>query len=112
MTFDGFRFDTGPSWYFMPEVFEHLFALLGERVEDHLDLVRLDPAYRVFPEPVAGRAADRHHTETALLGAEHQSLPASWWADRGPGISSLLIMAGVRGELPELPHHSLFFTRD
>ncbi|HEX5333295.1 MAG TPA: FAD-dependent oxidoreductase, partial [Cellulomonas sp.] len=57
VTFDGFRFDTGPSWYFMPEVFEHLFALLGERVEDHLDLVRLDPAYRVFPEPVAGRTA-------------------------------------------------------
>jgi len=48
---DGFRFDTGPSWYFMPEVFEHFFALLGERVEDHLDLVRLDPAYRLFPEP-------------------------------------------------------------
>lgn len=307
VTFDGFRFDTGPSWYFMPEVFEHLFALLGERVEDHLDLVRLDPAYRVFPEPVAGRtsqtldvvadaetnwrtfdalqpgageamrayvaasgdayrtaldhflyttfarldrvvspdvvrrsrtlvglltqtlaahvantvkhpvlrqvlgyhavflgsspyrvpalyslmshldlgdgvryprggmytlvealeriarangveirtgadvasievertprswrhprrtgvargvrlasgevveadvvvsAADRHHTETVLLGAEHRSLPASWWEDRGPGISSLLILAGVRGELPELPHHSLFFTRD
>src|SRR5690606_2185336 len=48
---DGFRFDTGPSWYFMPEVFEHFFALLGARVEDHLDLVPLDPAYRVFFEP-------------------------------------------------------------
>jgi phytoene dehydrogenase-like protein len=57
VTFDGFRFDTGPSWYFMPEVIEHLFDLLGERVEDHLDLVRLDPAYRVFPEPVAGSTA-------------------------------------------------------
>jgi 1-hydroxy-2-isopentenylcarotenoid 3,4-desaturase len=54
---DGFRFDTGPSWYFMPEVFEHFFALLGERVEDHVDLVRLDPAYRVFFEPEDGAAA-------------------------------------------------------
>ena len=306
-SFDGFRFDTGPSWYFMPEVVEHLFALLGERVEDHLDLVRLDPAYRVFPEPAgsapsamlevtgdpelnwkafdalepgAGEAmrayaaesseayrtaldhflyttfqrpdralsasvlrragtlaglltrpladkvagvvehpvlrqvlgyhavflgsspyrvpalyslmshldlvdgvryprggmytliealeriarghgvrirtnadvaaievepaprtlrhprrtgqargvrlatgevvaadvvvsgADRHHTETALLGAAHRSLPEKWWRDRGPGISAMLVMAGVRGELPELAHHSLFFTRD
>ncbi|GEM00257.1 phytoene desaturase family protein [Cellulomonas terrae] len=306
LSVDGFRFDTGPSWYFMPEVFEHAFALLGERIEDHVELDRLDPAYRLFPEPVDGgpsepfdvvgdpetnwatfearepgagqairrytqesteayrtaldsflyttfarpdrllsrdvvtksrtlaglltgtlagkvaatvtdpvlrqvlgyhavflgsspyrvpalyslmshldlvdgvrfprggmytliealeriarkegvevrtdadvasveiddarpslrhprrsgqargvrladgtflpadvvvSAADRHHTETALLGA-HRELPEAWWADRGPGISALLIMAGVRGELPELAHHSLFFTRD
>lgn len=314
---DGFRFDTGPSWYLMPEVFEHFFALLGERVEDHLDLVGLDPAYRVFFEPdgdgpsptfdvaadpeatwaaadalapgagqalrryaadageayrlalarflhttferpdrvadaavlrrlprlarllttsldahaaaavpdprlrqvlgypavflgssprrapalyslmshldlvdgvryprggmrtvvtalekaalaqgaelrtgahvvgievedapprarglhgalraaVARRAtgrttgvrlasgevvpadvvvsaADRHHTETVLLPPGHQDLPEEWWSTRGPGISALLVMAGVRGELPGLPHHSLFFTRD
>ncbi|WHP16820.1 phytoene desaturase family protein [Cellulomonas sp. ES6] len=308
---DGFRFDTGPSWYFMPEVFAHFFALLGERVEDHVDLVRLDPAYRLFPEPdpalgpdapsepfevtadpernwatferlepgagealrryteqsteayrtaldhflyttferpdravtadVARRAgtlaslltqslaqkvarttdhpvlrqvlgyhavflgsspyrvpalyslmshldlvdgvqyprggmytvieaierlavaqgvtirtgaevvgvevdpaarsvrhprrtgtargvrladgelvpadvvvsgADLFHTETALLPPEHRTLPESWWQDRAPGISALLVMAGVRGELPELAHHSLFFTRD
>ncbi|KQS98946.1 phytoene desaturase family protein [Cellulomonas sp. Leaf395] len=306
LSVDGFRFDTGPSWYFMPEVFEHAFALLGERIEDHVELGRLDPAYRLFPEPVgagtsepfdvvgdaeanwatfearepgagdairrytqdstqayrtaldsflyttfarpdrllsldvarqtgtlaglltgtladkvaatvtdpvlrqvlgyhavflgsspyrvpalyslmshldlvdgvrfprggmytiiealerlarkegvemrtgtdvasveiddappslrhprrSGRArgvrladgtflaadvvvsaADRHHTETALLGT-YRELPEPWWEDRGPGISSLLIMAGVRGELPELAHHSLFFTRD
>ncbi|MET0788903.1 MAG: phytoene desaturase family protein [Cellulomonas sp.] len=306
LSIDGFRFDTGPSWYFMPEVFEHAFALLGERIEDHVELERLDPAYRLFPEPaddgpaepfdvvgdpetnwatfdarepgageavrryaeastrayrtaldsflyttfarpdrllsldlvrqsgtlaglltgtladkVAGTvtdpvlrqvlgyhavflgsspyrvpalyslmshldlvdgvrfprggmytviealeriarkegvevrtgadvasieiadeppsvrhprrsgrargvrladgtlvpadvvvsAADRHHTETELLG-RHRDLPDEWWADRGPGISALLVMAGVRGELPELAHHSLFFTRD
>lgn len=304
---DGFRFDTGPSFYFMPEVFDHFFALFGERTADHLDLVRLDPAYRLFPEPdgpgpaepvelpadpeqawalfesmepgagaavreyaaqsseayrtaldhflyttfarpdralsadvlrrsgtLAGllsrtladriarttdhpvirqmlgyhavflgsspyrvpalyslmshldlvdgvlyprrgmytlieaieriaraqgvrirtgadvtgievdpaprdlrhprrtgtargvrlasgellpadlvvSAADVFHTETALLPAEHSARPESWWTDRGPGISALLIMAGVRGPLPELAHHSLFFTRD
>ncbi|GEK20230.1 phytoene desaturase family protein [Cellulomonas xylanilytica] len=306
LSVDGFRFDTGPSWYFMPEVFEHAFALLGERIEDHVELERLDPAYRLFPEPVgdgpsepfdvvgdaetnwatfeqrepgagdairrytedstrayrtaldsflyttfarpdrllsldvarqsgtlaglltgtladkvaatvtdpvlrqvlgyhavflgsspyrvpalyslmshldlvdgvrfprggmytiiealeriarkegvevrtgadvaaveiddagpslrhprrSGKArgvrltdgtfvpadvvvsaADRHHTETALLGS-HRELPEPWWEDRGPGISALLVLAGVRGELPELAHHSLFFTRD
>lgn len=52
---DGFRFDTGPSWYLMPEVFDHFFRLLGTSAHDELDLVRLDPSYRVFfegdPEP-------------------------------------------------------------
>jgi phytoene desaturase len=305
---DGFRFDTGPSWYFMPEVFTHFFALLGERIEDHVDLVRLDTAYRLFPEPAgagaasepfdvtadpernwatfdalepgageavrryteesteayrtaldhflyttferldravdldvarrggtlarlltrtlaqkiegvtdhpvlrqalgyhavflgsspyrvpalyslmshldlvegvsyprggmytvieaierlarangvrirtgaevvevdvadAGRSlrhprrtgvargvrlasgeflpadvvvsgADLFHTETALLPPEHRTLPEAWWEKKGPGISALLVMAGVRGELPELAHHSLFFSRD
>jgi phytoene desaturase len=47
---DGFRFDIGPSWYLMPEVFEHFFTLMGTSVADELDLVRLDPAYRVFFE--------------------------------------------------------------
>ncbi|MEV7973825.1 phytoene desaturase family protein [Cellulomonas sp. NPDC089187] len=299
LTLDGFRFDTGPSFYFMPEVFDHFFALFGERTADHLDLVRLDPAYRLFPEdgapvdltadpwpvfeslePGAGErvqayaeeaseayrtaldhflyttfarpdravsadvlrrsgtlarlltqtlaeriedvtehpvirqmlgyhavflgsspyrvpalyslmshldlvdgvlyprggmytlieaieriaraqgveiragvdvvgievdpaardlrhprrtgtargvrlasgevlaadvvvsAADLFHTETALLPEQHRTRPESWWQDKGPGISALLIMAGVRGPLPELAHHSLFFTRD
>ena len=47
---DGFRFDTGPSWYLMPEVFEHFFRMLGTSVEEQLDLEVLDPAYRVFFE--------------------------------------------------------------
>ncbi|WP_043109152.1 phytoene desaturase family protein [Paraoerskovia marina] len=307
---DGFRFDTGPSWYLMPEVFEHFFALLGENIHDHLDLVTLDPAYRVFFETPDGAAcreepghvldvgddlatnldrfdtlepgagarvseyvkrsgdayrmalehflyttferpdrlvdgdvlrrlprlatllsstlerevartvddhrlrqvlgyhavflgsapgrvpalyslmshldladgvryprggmytlveamerlaiaegvtirtstevaaietertgrrrghatgrvtgvrltdgetiaadvvvsgSDRHHTETALLPPELATYPESYWERRGPGISALLVLAGVRGELPELAHHSLFFTRD
>jgi phytoene desaturase len=52
---DGFRFDTGPSWYLMPEVFEHFFRLLGTTAEAELDLVRLDPAYRVYSQPDAQR---------------------------------------------------------
>ncbi|WP_291314887.1 phytoene desaturase family protein [Corynebacterium sp. UBA2622] len=46
----GFRFDTGPSWYLMPDAFDHFFALFGKRTEDLLDLVDLTPAYRLFPE--------------------------------------------------------------
>jgi phytoene desaturase len=43
---DGYRFDTGPTLFLMPEVFAETYAALGERMEDHLDLVRLDPTYR------------------------------------------------------------------
>jgi phytoene desaturase len=55
---DGFRFDTGPSWYLMPEVFEHFFRLLGTSAAEQLDLVRLDPAYRVFFEAGPGAPVD------------------------------------------------------
>lgn len=47
---DGFRFDTGPSWYLMPDAFDHFFGLFGYRTEELLDLVDLSPAYRLFPE--------------------------------------------------------------
>ena len=47
---DGYRFDTGPSWYLMPEVFDHFFAMMGTSTAEQLDLRRLDPAYRVFFE--------------------------------------------------------------
>ncbi|MBN1876634.1 MAG: phytoene desaturase [Anaerolineae bacterium] len=44
---DGFFFDTGPSLFLMPPTFAQTYADLGERMEDHLDLVRIDPTYRV-----------------------------------------------------------------
>ena len=44
----GFRFDMGPSWYLAPDIFEHYFSLLGEKIGDHLDLKRLNPSYRIF----------------------------------------------------------------
>ncbi len=46
----GFRFDTGPSWFLMREVFEHFFDLLGTSLADEVPLQRLDPAYSVFFE--------------------------------------------------------------
>ncbi|MBU4335614.1 MAG: phytoene desaturase, partial [Actinobacteria bacterium] len=55
---------------------------------------------------------DRHHTETQLLDPRYSDLPQDSWEQRGPGISALLVLAGVRGALPELAHHSLFFTSD
>jgi phytoene desaturase len=49
---DGFRFDTGPSWYLMPEVFDHFYKLLGTSAAEQLNLVTLDPGYRVYFEGV------------------------------------------------------------
>lgn len=45
---NGFRFDMGPSWYLAPDIFEHYFNLVGEKVSDHLELVKLSPSYRIF----------------------------------------------------------------
>jgi len=45
---DGFKFDMGPSWYWMPNVFENFFALFGKTPQDFYELKRLDPAYRVY----------------------------------------------------------------
>jgi phytoene desaturase len=47
-TQDGFMFDMGPSWYWMPDVFEQFFARFGKKVSDYYQLTRLDPSYRVW----------------------------------------------------------------
>ena len=45
---DGFTFDMGPSWYWMPDVFERFFEQFGRKVSDYYSLQRLDPSYRVY----------------------------------------------------------------
>ena len=44
----GFTFDMGPSWYWMPDVFDAYFARFGKKVSDYYELVRLDPSYQVI----------------------------------------------------------------
>ena len=57
----GFTFDMGPSWYWMPDVFERFFNQFGHSVSDFYQLKRLDPSYRVFFE-----------------GGEYFDVPADW----------------------------------
>lgn len=45
---DGFTFDMGPSWYWMPDVFEQYFARFDKKPSDYYDLIRLDPSYSIF----------------------------------------------------------------
>src|SRR6187431_464500 len=47
---NGFTFDMGPSWYWMPDVFENFFKKFGKKVSDYYSLKRLDPSYRVYWE--------------------------------------------------------------
>ncbi len=45
---EGFTFDMGPSWYWMPDVFERYFKQFNKAVSDYYTLIRLDPSYRVY----------------------------------------------------------------
>jgi phytoene desaturase len=45
---DGFTFDMGPSWYWMPDVFDSYFESFGYKTADFYNLIRLDPSYTVF----------------------------------------------------------------
>jgi phytoene desaturase len=45
---DGFTFDMGPSWYWMPDVFENFFSEFSKQVADYYELIRLDPSYRIY----------------------------------------------------------------
>lgn len=44
----GFTFDMGPSWYWMPDVFEDYFSHFGKKPIDYYELIRLDPSYSVI----------------------------------------------------------------
>ncbi|WP_291131322.1 phytoene desaturase family protein [Flavobacterium sp. UBA7682] len=45
---DGFTFDIGPTWYWMPDVFERFFADFGKKPSDYYELIKLSPAYQVY----------------------------------------------------------------
>ncbi len=86
---DGFRFDTGPSWYLMPEVFDHFFRLLGTSADAELDLVRLDPAYRVFFE--------RHDEPLEMTGDRAANLAAFEAVEPGAGAALDRYLDSARG---------------
>ena len=45
---EGFTFDMGPSWYWMPDVFERFFADFDKKPSDYYELIKLSPAYQVY----------------------------------------------------------------
>ncbi|GAB5538188.1 MAG: phytoene desaturase family protein [Salibacteraceae bacterium] len=101
---DGFTFDMGPSWYWMPDVFENYFNTFNKKPSDYYDLVRLEPSYRVF------------------FKDEHVDIPSSFtelcqlFEEREPGAGEKLISflkdaaikydAGIN-DLVHKPGHSI-----
>ena len=45
---EGFTFDMGPSWYWMPDVFDKFFNDFGKKTSDFYNLKKLNPAYKVY----------------------------------------------------------------
>ena len=45
---DGFTFDIGPSWYWMPDIFNKFFAEFVKKTSDYYQLDKLSPAYKIF----------------------------------------------------------------
>lgn len=69
---DGFTFDTGPSWYLMPEVIDHWFKMMGTSAAAELELTRLDPAYKLFSAPPASAVDVRTGRAEAIALFESQ----------------------------------------
>jgi 1-hydroxy-2-isopentenylcarotenoid 3,4-desaturase len=44
----GFRFDMGPSWYLMPDIFERFFKDMGRKSSEFYKIIKLDPSYRII----------------------------------------------------------------
>ncbi len=61
----GYHFDTGPTVLTMPELIQDALACVGENVEDRLDLIKVDPAYRA--QFADGSVIDVHTDEAAMV---------------------------------------------
>lgn len=73
--------------------------------------IQLKDGKKVYADIVISNA-DLEFTETKLLAPEHQSFPHRYWQLKQPGPGALLISIGVRGTLPQLLHHNLYFVDD
>ncbi|QMU29420.1 phytoene desaturase family protein [Adhaeribacter radiodurans] len=75
---NGFTFDMGPSWYWMPDVFEQYFRRFSKAPADYYDLVRLDPSYTVIfgPEDFMQVPAQMHRINALFESLEKGSSEA------------------------------------
>lgn len=71
LTLSGFTFDMGPSWYWMPNVFEDFFNKFNKSPSDYYELIRLDPSYRVkFKDSFVDLPASMSEMETLFEAIE------------------------------------------
>ncbi|MDO8366993.1 MAG: phytoene desaturase family protein [Saprospiraceae bacterium] len=107
---EGFVFDMGPSWYWMPDVFEDFFALFGKKVSDYYELVRLDPSYQVFFGP-------NDRVEIPAQMAELENLFEQIEPGSVPNLRKFLTEAEYKyrvgmGEFVHKPSHSIWEFAD
>ncbi len=76
---DGFTFDMGPSWYWMPDVFEQFYNKFGYTTSDFYELKRLDPSYSVFW---------KDGSQTPIPADENELM--DWFESLEPGSSAKL----------------------
>ena len=84
----GFTWDMGPSWYWMPDVFERFFSRFGKVPADYYQLIRLDPSYQVIWQD---EAVDIPAAMPALEALFEQYEPGS-----GGRLAAFLQQAGVK----------------
>ena len=97
LTVDGHAFDTGPSLVTLPQVYRDLFAATGAKLEESVDLVRVDPA-------VAYRFADGTHLALpGEPGAVPSALDAALGAGSGAQWSALMARAERMWRISEEP---------
>lgn len=82
----GFTFDMGPSWYWMPDVFERFFDKFDKKVEDYYQLIRLDPSYRIVWGP-------GNHSDLPANYADYRSMFEEIEAGSGEKLDSFLAEA-------------------
>ncbi|MEO0049293.1 MAG: hypothetical protein RL556_625 [Actinomycetota bacterium] len=81
-------------------------------VSDSGEVTGIRVADALYEADIVVANADLHHVETKLLDKQWQSLPQEWWNKREPAPSALLLYLGVKGELPQLDHHTLLYTEN
>lgn len=72
----------------------------------------VETSTKIYPADIVVSGADYAHTETKLLGKDYQSFPESYWKKATIAPSAFIMYLGVKRQIPELAHHSLFFDAD
>ena len=107
MVVNGYHFDTGATLFLMPELYAQTFTALGERMEDHLDLRRIDPTYHLYFKDdsklqlTSNLSAMQAQLEAIEPGSFGQFLSYIWEGHRHYELSLLHLVTRDFRSLPE-----------
>lgn len=86
-------------------------AVTGLKINNRL-ISEVETEYRSKPYDGVIAAADYHHVEETLLGADYRNYSEEYWQKRVMAPSSLIFYLGVKKKIKKLNHHNLFFDED